>query len=88
MTYRVEYSKRAGKQFKKMDPYTRVMLLNWISKNLMNCTDPRAYGKAIKGNLENQWRIRIGNARICCEIMEERLIILVINTGHKKEIYE
>lgn len=88
MSYKVEYSKVAEKQIKKLDNYTKVMLLNWITKNIVDCENPRSHGKARKGNLKNQWRYRVGNYRILCDIEDDRLLILVINVGHRKEIYD
>lgn len=87
MSYKVEYSKSAQKQIKKMDLYTKVMLTRWITKNLVDCSNPRQHGKALKGNLKNQWRYRVGDYRILCDIEDDKLIILVINVGHRKEIY-
>lgn len=88
MSYKVEYSKVAQKQIKKMDRYTQVMITRWISKNLVGCTDPRIHGKALKGNLKSQWRYRVGNYRILCDIEDDKLIILVISIGHRREIYQ
>lgn len=88
MKYNVEYSKMAQKQMKKLGNYTKVMLMNWITKNLVDCDNPRNHGKALKGNLKDQWRYRVGNYRILCDIEDDRLIILVINVGHRKEIYD
>lgn len=88
MSYKVEYTKTAQKLIKKMDRYTQVMIMRWITKNLVDCTDLRIHGKALRGNLKNQWRYRIGNYRILCDIEDDKLIILVINVGHRREIYE
>ena len=33
------------------------------------------------------WRIRIGNYRVIYEIIENELIVLVLNIGHRKNIY-
>ena len=87
MKYKVEYSKKAAIQIKKLDRYTKIMLINWIEKNLFDCENPRYIGKALKGNLEDQWRYRIGDYRLICDIEDDRLIILVINVGHRKESY-
>ncbi|MCR1960031.1 type II toxin-antitoxin system RelE family toxin [Thomasclavelia cocleata] len=84
MRYNVVFSKTALKQLKKMDNYTKLMLVNWIEKNL----GKRIYGKALKGNLKNQWRYRVGDYRILCNIEDDKLIILVINVGHRREIYK
>lgn len=88
MKYRVEYSKSAQKQLKKLDNYTKAMLMSWITKNLVECEEPRNQGKALKGNLKNQWRYRVGSYRILCDIEDDKLVILVINVGHRKDIYE
>lgn len=88
MNYKVEYSKTAQKQIKKLDNYTQVMLMNWITKNLVNCKDPKIHGKALKGNLKGQWRYRVGDYRILCDIEDNKIIILVINVGHRREIYK
>ena len=87
MIFKVEYSNRAYKQLKKMDKYTRTMLLSWITKNIVDCEDPFIHGKEFKGNLKGQWRYRVGDYRIITEIQESHLIILVLNIGHRKEIY-
>lgn len=87
MIFKVEYSKGAHKQLKKMDPYTRTMLLSWITNNLVDCEEPFIHGKELTGNLKGQWRYRVGSYRIITEIQEDKLIILVLNIGHRKDIY-
>ena len=88
MSYKVEYSKTAKKQIKKMDQYTKIMIMNWINKNLVGCNDPREQGKALKGNSENQWRYRVGDYRLICDIVDDRLILLMLSIGHQKEVYK
>lgn len=58
------------------------------SKNIEGCENPRKKGKPLKGNLKNQWRYRIGNYRILCRIEDYKVIVLVLNVGHKKEVYK
>lgn len=88
MSYKVEYSKTAKKQIKKMDQYTKIMIMNWINKNLVGCNDPREQDKALKGNLKNQWRYRVGDYRLICDIVDDRLILLMLSIGHRKEVYK
>ncbi|MDE6952935.1 MAG: type II toxin-antitoxin system RelE/ParE family toxin [Erysipelotrichales bacterium] len=88
MKFDVEYSKQAVKQLKKMNQYTKTMILNWISKNFVDTQNPFQHGKALKGNLENQWRYRVGDYRILCDIQDEKLIILVLTIGHRREVYK
>lgn len=88
MTYEVQYSKAVVKQFKKMDNYERTMILNWIKKNLIDCENPFEHGKELKGNLKGFWRYRVGDYRIITEIYQDKFVILVINVGHRREIYK
>ena len=82
MSYKVEYSKTAKKQIKKMDQYTKIMIMNWINKHLVGCNDPREQGKALKENLKNQWYYRVGDYRLICDIVDDRLILLMLSIGH------
>lgn len=84
----VEYSPRAMKQLRKLDPNQRKLLLSWIDKNLQNCSDPRALGKSLKGNLSDEWRYRFGDYRILCDIQDDRLVILALNIDHRSKVYK
>ena len=88
MTYNLLYSKQAIKDLKKLDPYTKKLIKAWIEKNLLNCTDPRAHGKALTANRTGQWRYRIGDYRLICHIDDDKLIILALNVGHRRIIYK
>lgn len=85
--YKVEFSKKALKELKKIDRSTSLLIVGWVRKNLEGCTDPRQTGKALKGNLNNLWRYRIGDYRLIAEIHDENIIILIMNIGHRKDIY-
>ncbi len=88
MTYNVLYSKQAIKDLKRLDPYTKKLIKAWIEKNLLNCTDPRAHGKALTANRTGQWRYRIGDYRLICHIDDDKLVILALNVGHRRIIYK
>ena len=86
--YHVEFSKGAKKDLRKLDPSIRAMIVKWLRKNLENCSDPRAHGKALSGNLSGLWRYRVGNYRLIAEIHDDRLVILMLEIGHRSEIYQ
>lgn len=87
MKYHVEFTKGALKQLKKMDKATSALILGWIRKNIENCDDPRVHGKGLTANRSGQWRYRVGDYRIIAEIQDEKVLILVVNIGHRNEIY-
>ncbi len=88
MKYSVETTPRFDKEFKKLDKYTQKMLKSWITKNLIDCENPRIHGKGLTSNRSGQWRYRIGDYRIICLIEDDRLIITALTVGHRREVYE
>ena len=88
MSYSVETTSRFDKEFKKLDRYTQLMVKSWITKNLIDCDDPRVHGKALTANLKGHWRYRIGDYRIIALIEDNKLIITALTIGHRKEIYK
>jgi len=88
MRYTVEYSQQAVKNLKKLDKYTASLILGWIEKNLVDCENPRQHGKGLTANRSGQWRYRVGDYRILADIQDERIVILVLEIGHRREIYE
>lgn len=88
MSYQIRTTERFDKSFKKLDKYTQRIIKGWIVKNLTNCSDPRAHGKALSANRTGQWRYRIGDYRLLCHIDDEELIILALNVGHRRIVYK
>ena len=88
MKYSVEYTPQAIKELKKIDKYTRSLIFGWIEKNLVDCENPRQFGKALKGNRSDQWRYRIGDYRLLAEIKDDKVIILVLIVGHRRDVYK
>lgn len=87
MQYRVELTDRVIKQLKKLDKHTSALIIGWIEKNLDGCENPRVHGKGLTANRTGQWRYRIGNYRLICKIKDEEVLILVLEVGHRREIY-
>lgn len=87
MTYSVETTGRFDKEFKKLDKYTQRMIKAWIDKHLVDCQNPRAFGKGLTANRSGQWRYRIGDYRLICNIQDDKLIILALSVGHRSNIY-
>ena len=86
--YHLQYSARALKELGKLDKYTQKFIIAWIEKNLVNCENPRQHGKGLTENRSGQWRYRIGDYRLICEIKDNELIILALTIGHRRDVYE
>ena len=88
MKYEIIFTERAKKQLKKLDKYTASLIIGWLEKNINESENPRVHGKALVENRNGQWRYRIGNYRVICEIIDKDVIVLVLEIGHRKEIYD
>lgn len=86
-TYNVEVSDRFKREFRKLDKYTQKIIKAWINKNLVGTENPRQHGKGLVANRSGQWRYRIGDYRLICEIEDQKLVILALSIGHRRDIY-
>ncbi|MDR2896586.1 MAG: type II toxin-antitoxin system RelE/ParE family toxin [Propionibacteriaceae bacterium] len=80
------YSDQARKQLKKLDALVRNIILSWMNKHIAGCDNPRAHGKGLTANRSNQWRYRIGNYRLLCDIQDDRLVVLALNVKHRSQV--
>ena len=88
MKYTVKMTDKAKKQLSKLDKHTAKLIASWIYKNLVSCEDPRVHGKGLTANRSGQWRYRIGDYRLICDINDDELIILAVSIGHRRDIYD
>ncbi|ABF34992.1 RelE-domain protein [Streptococcus dysgalactiae subsp. equisimilis GGS_124] len=88
MTYKLVVSDEVKKQLKKMDKHVGLMLAKDMKKRLDGLNNPRQFGKALTGQYKGLWRYRVGNYRVICDIVDNEMIILALEVGHRKEIYK
>ncbi|ERF60859.1 type II toxin-antitoxin system RelE family toxin [Treponema socranskii] len=74
------------KQLKKLDAAISKRVLDYLEQ-IELLDNPRSRGKALTSNLSGLWRYRVGDYRILCRIRDDRLIITVIEIGHRATVY-
>lgn len=84
---KVSFSDKAEKEFLKLDKPIQKQIQTFISK-LIELENPRSQGKALVGNLLGFWRYRVGDYRLLCKIIDEELLIIVVEVGHRKDVYD
>ncbi len=82
--YRVEVSRTAERQLRRLERADQIRLLRCI-RNLS--TEARPSGCRKLSGYENAFRIRVGMFRIIYEIDDDRIIITVLKLGNRKDIY-
>ena len=88
MGYEVIYSKEAVKSLRQLDKGQIKLIYSWIENNLVNTTNPRTNGKPLKGNLKEYWRYRVGEYRIIADIQDANITIVIVNIGHRRQVYK
>jgi mRNA interferase RelE/StbE len=83
--YTIEFSKLVSKSLKKI-PNNEARKILRKAEALITNPYPNGF-KKIQGE-ENLFRIRSGDYRILYRVFEKRLVILVVNVGHRKDIYQ
>ena len=87
MAWTVEVSDVAERQLRKLDRPVQKRLLDWLDDRIEGCKNPRHFGEPLKGDVAGLWRYRVGDYRIICEIRDERLVVLALAVGHRREVY-
>lgn len=83
MTWRVEISRRAEKS---LDSLPEKLSKRILAKAHALGDDPRPPG-CVKLTGMALWRIRVGDYRVIYEIRDDVLLVLVIEIGHRREVY-
>ena len=88
MAWQIEIDQAAKKELGKLDPQVARRVIQLLRTKLQSVNDPRSMGQALKGSvLGDFWKYRLGDIRIIARIEDDRLVILVLRVGNRKEIY-
>lgn len=83
-TYAIEFTAAAAKELRKLDPPARRRVVAAVEAL---STDPRQGARKLI-DLDDAWRIRVGDYRILYEIDDVVVLITVIRIGHRRSVYE
>jgi mRNA interferase RelE/StbE len=88
MAWKVELSTDVDRELAKLDPPQRNRILKFLNERVARLDNPRSIGQALHGSrLGEFWKYRVGDYRLICKIEDDRLIVLVLRVGHRREIY-
>lgn len=87
MRWTIKLTHNAAKSIKTLDRLSRDRIRNFLRQELTALDNPRVKGKPLAGKLHGLWRYRVGDYRLICEIQNEKLVVLVIKIGHRRDVY-
>lgn len=86
--WRVEFDADAARDLRKLGHTARRLILDYLRQRIAAAEDPRRFGRPLTGDLKGLWRYRVGDYRIVAAIEEDRMIVLVVTVGHRREVYD
>ena len=87
MAWKVEYTDIAERAMAKLDPQVRKRINGFFRKRVTKIDAPTTIADPLVGEFRGLWRFRIGDCRAICDISQKRLLVLVLDVGHRREIY-
>ena len=88
MTWAIEFADTALRQLEKLDRTVQRRIWKYLHERVVPLENPRKLGEPLQGERFGEfWRYRVGDYRLITKIEDERLVILVLRVGHRREVY-
>jgi len=87
MAWKIEFDPPARRELEKLDKSVSDRILKFLHQRVAALDDPRKIGERLQGTLKQFWKYRVGNYRLVCSIKDDRLVVIVLRVGHRREIY-
>jgi mRNA interferase RelE/StbE len=88
MTWTIRLSDHAQQDLSRIDRQLAQRIHRFLFGRLAKLENPRSVGEALRGSeLGEYWKYRVGDYRMICRIEDERILVLVLRIGHRREIY-
>ncbi len=86
--WRIEFHPKAEKELSKLDREVARKIVRFLGDRVAPLENPRSLGEALKGpELGRFWKYRVGDYRLIRPIQDERVTILMVTVGHRREVY-
>ena len=81
--YTLIFKKDAERFLRKLDKENQKRILEKLKQLKGN----PELGKPLIGNLSGLWSLRIGKYRVLYQMFQDKLVIVILDIGHRKNIY-
>jgi len=88
MTWRIEFDPAALKELERLNKTVERRIVKFLRDRVANLEDPRQIGGSLQGTRSGLWKYRVGNYRVICSLEHDRLVVLVLQVGHRREVYK
>ena len=89
MAWTIDITNDAEKSLRKIGAADIRRIRDFLFGRVALLDHPRQLDQALQGTrFGNLWRYRVGDFRILCRNQDEHLVILIVEIGHRREIYK
>ena len=86
MAWTIEITRTAEKQITKLHRDAQQAIVRFLRERLAVTANPRQWGRPLQGEKRGLWRYRVGDYRLTCDIQDERITVMVLQVGHRKDV--
>ena len=84
MKYKLEHTASALREFKALES----TIQKRVSERILGlASDPYPSGARKLQGLENHFRVRVGDYRIIYRIERDRVVVVIVRIGHRRDVY-
>jgi mRNA interferase RelE/StbE len=87
LAWKIEITRTAEKQIKKLAHPAQKTVIRFLGERVQSAENPRKWGKPLRGDKRGLWRYRVGDYRLICDIQDEKITVLLLAVGHRKDVY-
>ena len=84
MTYQVLFQPSALRELRKLPRKVQVRI---VTRSEALAKEPRPPGVKKLEGMKGLYRLRVGKRRMIYQIQDERLVVLVVRIGHRRDVY-
>ena len=88
MAWIIEFDSEAADDIRKLDKLIQKKILRYLREKIATNQDPKRFGSPLRRDLHGLWKYRVEDYRIICKMEQEKLVVLVVRIGHRKNIYK
>ena len=81
--YEIVFSEKAKKQFLKLEKDIQNRIISVLERIRIR---PESYVERLVG--EQVYKLRVGDYRVIMDLENNRLIVLILKVGHRKNVYD
>jgi mRNA interferase RelE/StbE len=87
LAWKVEFHPHSLKELSKLDRPAQQRILHFLRERIQTGEDPRRLGGPLHGAKRDLWKYRIGDYRLICDIQDDKVLVLMLRVGHRRQIY-